>query len=127
MLKFLLLALTGAFGTLARYGLSLAVTSATGRGLPWGTALVNLAGCLLFGLVWVLADERGLIAPELRGVILAGFLGSFTTFSSLIFESSELLRGGMAGLAALNLLGQNVLGFAAFYAGAALGRLGQGT
>ncbi|MBU1229178.1 MAG: CrcB family protein [Proteobacteria bacterium] len=123
MNKLLLLALAGACGTLARYWLSIAVHSATGRGLPWGTALVNLLGCLLFGLIWVLADQRQLIRPELRGVLLVGFLGAFTTFSSLIFESGEFLRNDQWAMAALNIAGQNILGFAAFFLGAALGRV----
>ncbi|OGR36894.1 MAG: chromosome condensation protein CrcB [Desulfovibrionales bacterium GWA2_65_9] len=121
--KILLLALAGACGTLARYWLSGAVHGLLGRGFPWGTAAVNLTGCLLFGLVWVLADERQLIRAEFRVVILVGFMGAFTTFSSLIFETGELLRGTQWAYAALNLIGQNVLGFAAFYLGAALGRV----
>jgi len=121
--KLLLLALAGACGTLARYGLSGAVHGVMGRDFPWGTAAVNLLGCLLFGLVFVLADERQLFRSELRLVLLVGFMGAFTTFSSLIFETGELLRGAQWAYAALNLLGQNILGFAAFYAGASLGRL----
>lgn len=120
--KILLLALAGACGTLARYWLSVAAHVALGRNFPWGTAVVNLTGCLLFGLIWVLADERQFIRAEVRGVLLVGFMGAFTTFSSLIFETSELLRGTQWAYAALNLVGQNLLGFAAFYLGAALGR-----
>ncbi len=121
--KILLLALAGACGTLARYWLSGAVHEVLGRDFPWGTAVVNLTGCLLFGLVWVLADERQLLRAEFRVVILVGFMGAFTTFSSFIFETGELLRGTQWAYAALNLIGQNVLGFAAFYLGAALGRV----
>jgi len=121
--KILLLALAGACGTLARYGLSGAVQGVMGRDFPWGTAAVNLLGCLLFGLVWVLADERQLIRAEFRVVLLVGFMGAFTTFSSLIFETGELMRGTQWAYAALNLMGQNLLGFAAFYIGAALGRV----
>jgi CrcB protein len=120
--KLLLLALAGACGTLARYWLSGAAHEVLGSDFPWGTAVVNLLGCLLFGLVWVLADERQLLRPELRLVILVGFMGAFTTFSSIIFETGELLRGSQWAFAALNILGQNVLGFAAFCLGAALGR-----
>jgi len=123
MHKILLLALAGTCGTLARYWLSGAVQGALGRDLPWGTAAVNLLGCLLFGLVFVLADERQLIRAEFRVVILVGFMGAFTTFSSLVFETGELLRGSQWAYAALNLIGQNILGFAAFYTGAALGRV----
>lgn len=121
--KILLLALAGACGTLARYWLSGAVQGVMGRDFPWGTAAVNLLGCLLFGLVWVLADERQLIRAEFRVVLLVGFMGAFTTFSSLIFETGELMRGTQWAYAALNLMGQNLLGFAAFYIGAALGRV----
>ncbi|MBU1040067.1 MAG: fluoride efflux transporter CrcB [Proteobacteria bacterium] len=121
--KIFLLGLAGACGTLSRYWLSGAVQGVMGRDFPWGTAAVNLLGCLLFGLVWVLADERQLIRAEFRVVILVGFMGAFTTFSSLIFETGELLRGTQWAYAALNLMGQNLLGFAAFYIGAALGRV----
>jgi len=121
--KILLLALAGACGTLARYWLSGAAQGLLGRGFPWGTAAVNLLGCLLFGLVFVLADERQLIRAEYRVVILVGFMGAFTTFSSLIFETGELMRGSQWAFAALNLIGQNVLGFAAFFVGATLGRV----
>jgi fluoride exporter len=120
--KILLLALAGACGTLARYWLSVGVHFTLGRSFPWGTAVVNLLGCLLFGLIWVLADERQFLRPEVRGLLLVGFMGAFTTFSSLIFETGELWRGSQWGLAALNLLGQNALGFAAFALGTALGR-----
>ena len=121
--KILPLALAGTCGTLARYWLSGAVHDLMGRDFPWGTAAVNIFGCLLFGLVWVLADERQLIRADLRVVILVGFMGAFTTFSSLIFETGELMRGSQWVYAALNLIGQNALGFVAFALGAALGRV----
>lgn len=123
MHKILLLALAGTCGTLSRYWLSGAVFGIMGRDFPWGTAAVNLLGCLLFGLIWVMADEREIIHPEMRLVILVGFMGAFTTFSSLIFETGELMRGAQWAKAALNLVGQNLLGFVAFAIGAAIGRV----
>ncbi|MGE4422003.1 MAG: fluoride efflux transporter CrcB [Pseudodesulfovibrio sp.] len=123
MHKILLLALAGALGTLARYWLSGAVYDIMGRELPWGTAAVNLLGCLLFGLIWVMADERQLLRPETRLVILVGFMGAFTTFSTLIFETGELMRGAQWASTALNLVGQNILGLVAFAIGSTLGRL----
>lgn len=123
MHKVLMLAVAGTLGTLARYWLSGAVYDIMGREFPWGTAVVNLLGCLLFGLIWVMAEERQLLRPETRLVILVGFMGAFTTFSSLIFETSELMRGALWAKAALNLVGQNILGFVAFAIGATLGRL----
>jgi crcB protein len=123
MQKVLMLAVAGTLGTLARYWLSGAVYGVMGRDFPWGTAAVNLLGCLLFGLVWVMADERQLIGAELRLIILVGFMGAFTTFSSLVFETGELMRSAQWIRAALNLVGQNILGFVAFAIGAAIGRV----
>lgn len=122
MQKVFMLAMAGTLGTLARYWLSGAVYGILGREFPWGTATVNLLGCLLFGLVWVMADERHLLGPEMRLVILVGFMGAFTTFSSLIFETGELMRGAQWAYAAMNLVGQNILGFVAFAIGATIGR-----
>jgi len=122
MQKILMLAVAGTLGTLARYWLSGAVYGILGREFPWGTAAVNLLGCLLFGLVWVMADERQLLGSEMRLVILVGFMGAFTTFSSLIFETGELMRGAQWAYAAMNLVGQNILGFVAFAIGATIGR-----
>lgn len=121
--KVLLIALAGAAGTLARWWLSGAVYAVIGRGFPWGTAVVNILGCLLFGFVWVLAEDRLLIRGETRFIILTGFMGAFTTFSTYMFESGEMLRTGQWLAAAGNLLGQMANGLAALALGMALGRL----
>jgi fluoride exporter len=123
MQKILLLALAGAFGTLARYWLSGAVYHYLSRDFPWGTWVVNILGCFLFGLVWVLADERGIIPGHLRTIVLIGFMGAFTTFSTYVFESGAMGQGGQWFGMGLNLIGQNVIGFAALYLGYASGRL----
>lgn len=123
MYKILLLMLAGAVGTLTRYGLQGVVQKATGATFPWGTLAVNLTGCFIFGIIWALSEERLLIRPETRSVILIGFLGSFTTFSSFVFETSELLRDNQWGLALGNLATQNILGIAIFFVGLFLGRL----
>lgn len=123
MTEVLLLSLAGACGALARYWLSNAVYAAAGQSMPWGTWAVNILGCFLFGLVWTLATERGLFSTQARAIILAGFTGSFTTFSTLIFESGELAHNGAWLKLGLNVAGQNVSGFAAMYAGMACGRI----
>jgi CrcB protein len=123
MQKILLIAFAGACGALSRYWLGGLVYDLLGREFPWGTWAVNILGCFLFGLVWVLADERTLISPQARIIILVGFMGAFTTFSTLIFESSELLRDAEWLKMGLNLVGQNVVGFLALYLGALCGRL----
>ncbi len=123
MRKIVLICLAGALGTLARYWLSGAVYGIVGRDFPWGTCAVNILGCFLFGLVWVLSAERGLIPAPARLVILVGFMGAFTTFSTFIFESAELARTSEWLRLGLNMLGQNIVGFAACYFGMVCGRI----
>ena len=120
--KLALLAIAGAIGTLSRFGVSTLSARLFGTAFPFGTLAVNLAGCFLFGWFWTLAAERRLIGDEARLIILTGFLGGLTTFSSFAFESSDLLRKNQWGLAALNVLLENGLGIAAVFAGLALGR-----
>ncbi len=110
-------------GTLARYGLSGWVQRLGDFTFPWGTMTVNLLGCFLFGLVWSWAEGRLWVTGELRTIILAGFMGGFTTFSSFAFESSVLLRDGQWMLLIVNLSVQNLVGVAAVVAGLAAGRL----
>jgi fluoride exporter len=120
--KILWLAGAGAVGTLTRYWLGGLVQRLHQTAFPWGTFVVNVAGCFLFGLVWTLAEERLVIGGETRAIILIGFMGAFTTFSTFAFESAAMLRDAEWILAATNLLAHNVLGIAAFFVGAALGR-----
>lgn len=118
-----LLAAAGALGTLARFALGGAVHRFADAAFPWGTLAVNCAGCLLFGLVWALAEERLVIGGDTRLVLLVGFMGAFTTFSTYAFETGAMLRDAQWGLAVANVVAQNVLGVVAFFLGLALGRL----
>lgn len=123
-MKLLLLFIAGGAGTLLRYGLSSLVQRHAGVSFPWGTLAVNMIGCFLFGWLWSLFEGRVEVSRELRAVVLVGFLGGFTTFSSFAFEAAGLLREG-AWLAALgHLLGQNVLGVTLVFLGLAAGRHG---
>lgn len=121
--RLLWLAAAGAVGTLARYGLQGTVQRFTGAGFPWGTLAVNALGCFLFGVVWTAASERHLLGGELRIILLVGFMGAFTTFSSYIFETGELMRSAQWALAAGNLALENVLGFVGLFLGYLAGRL----
>ena len=118
-----LIAVAGAVGTLCRYGLSGLVQRLCGAGFPWGTLAVNTLGCFLFGFIWSLADERLIISGETRFIVLIGFLGAFTTFSTFAFETSELWRVSEWMLVAANLLSHNVLGVTCVLLGLAAGRL----
>ncbi len=121
--RVLLLAVAGAAGTLARYGLSGLVQRLVPGGFPWGTFAVNALGCLLFGIVWSLAEERMLISGAARIILLIGFMGAFTTFSTFAFETGQLLDDSQWLFAAGNVMLHNVVGVALLVAGIALGKL----
>ena len=100
----------GACGTLARYGLAGVVQRWFGSGFPWATAAVNVIGCFLFGVVWALAADHGVIDAQLRAVILVGFMGAFTTFSTFGYESVTLAREGEMLASLANIVIQVVAG-----------------
>jgi CrcB protein len=117
------IAVAGAAGTLARYGVQRGAVALLGEHFPWGTLAVNALGCLIFGLYW--GSRSG--APEAIPAAVAapltiGFLGAFTTFSTFAFETDVLLRQGAWGAAAANLLLNLVLGLVLFAAGFLLTR-----
>ncbi|MDY7000435.1 MAG: CrcB family protein [Thermodesulfobacteriota bacterium] len=123
VMKLVWLALAGALGTLARYGLAGLVHRINGVSFPWGTMTVNLTGCFFAGLLWTLFESRWPVSGEIRAIVLVGFMGAFTTFSAMILESGELLRSAQWVYATVNMVMQNGLGFAALFAGVALGRM----
>jgi fluoride exporter len=123
MIKLVWIALAGALGTLARYGLAGLAQRLNGVSFPWGTVTVNLVGCFLAGVLWVLFESRWTISGETRVVVLVGFLGAFTTFSTLVLETGQMLRSAEWLYATANVVLQNGLGLVALFAGAALARM----
>ncbi len=111
----------GVAGTLARYFLGGAVYGLTGTSFPYGTLVVNLSGCLLIGVFDRWALGRGLLSPTARLLLMTGFCGAYTTFSTLILETSALLDAGQLGRALVNFLGSGLLGLVLFRLGAYLG------
>lgn len=122
LLKLLYLALAGAAGTLARYGLSGLAARSVGTTFPWGTAAVNLLGCLLFGVLWAFLENRTAAGGQIRMIIFIGFFGAFTTFSTFAFETCQLLDDSQWLWAAGNFLLQTVVGLIAVMAGLTVGR-----
>jgi CrcB protein len=121
--KIVLLCLAGSAGTLARYFLASFVQRLHPYEFPWGTLAVNSLGCFLFGLVWSLAETRGLVSVHARAIILVGFMGAFTTFSTYAFETSQLMHRHELLAAGANILLSNVLGIVLVFVGLALGRM----
>ena len=123
MSKLLFIGLAGFFGTLTRYWMSGVVARRYGETFPAGTLAVNLVGCFLVGLLFYLLQERFLVNQTVRTVILIGFLGGFTTFSSFGLQTFTLLQEREVGLAFLNLGIANVGGLLLVWAGYTLGKI----
>jgi len=107
-LKIFLIALFGAIGTLARYGLQGVVQHRMGGGFPYGTLLINLSGCLLLGFIGQITLNRMLVSADMRIAIAVGFFGGFTTFSSFGWETAKMLEEG-AWLRATTYVGTSLI------------------
>ena len=121
--KVLWLGLAGGAGTIARFLLSDVVQQVSGREFPWGIFVVNVVGSFLFGVVWAISGDRVELSAQARMLILVGFIGGFTTFSSFAFDNAQMLSNSKWFMTAANVAAQNVLGIAAVFAGVMLGRL----
>ncbi len=122
-LKLILLAAAGALGTLSRYGLGVLVEKWAGGPFPWGIFAANMLGCLMFGFVFEFTKARSDWSPDVQFVVLTGFMGAFTTFSTYAFQTSAFLRESQWGLAMVNITAQNVVGIACVFLGVALGKV----
>ncbi len=115
--------LGAAAGAPLRYFLGSRIQERTGGAFPWGTLVVNVSGCLLVGFILGLAEARGSLSREARLLLVTGFLGSYTTFSAFGWETYSLARADDIARAVVNVAASFVLGLAAVWAGAQLGRL----
>lgn len=123
MLEIILVAVGGAVGSAMRYITSNWMAARFGTEFPMGTLLVNVAGCFLIGLFMALATERLSISPYWRLLLVVGFLGGLTTFSSFSYETMRLLQEADIMQAFYN-VGLNVLvGFLATWLGMGAVRL----
>ena len=93
-MRYFLIALFGAVGTLARYGLQGVVQIKAGSTFPYGTLLINLTGCFFLGLIGQATLNRIIVPPEWRVAIAVGFFGGYTTFSSFGWETAKMLEAG---------------------------------
>ena len=125
MMRIALIGLAGLLGTLARYALSGFIARRFGETFPAGTLVVNVVGCFLAGFLYYLFQERFLMDEVIRTVVLIGFLGGFTTFSSFALQTMTLLKDGEVLLASVNELVSNVIGLVMVWVGYSLARLAQ--
>ncbi len=118
----LAIAAGGAFGAVARFWVSTGVYQWLGRSFPFGTLAVNVLGSFAMGLLAILLVERLSLGPEWRAMILIGFLGAFTTFSTFSFETLNLIEAGSFGKAGLNMAVSVIACVLAVWAGVIAGR-----
>ncbi|MDD5108511.1 MAG: fluoride efflux transporter CrcB [Candidatus Omnitrophica bacterium] len=123
MTKLFNLIIGGVAGTIARYFLAGAVYRLMGTAFPYGTLIVNVSGCFILGVLASLADKKFILGPDARLLLMIGFCGAFTTFSTLIFESDNLVRNGQAIRAFTNIFASVILGFILFRVGSLLGEI----
>ena len=121
-MDYLLVGVGGFLGANARYVLGSVIAERLGTAFPYGTLVVNLTGSLAIGVVLVLLTDRLAADPAWRLLLVVGFLGGYTTFSSYTFEALALAEAGQWARAIWYVLGSNVLGLAATFAGMLLAR-----
>ena len=88
------IALGGAVGSLARYGVTLLSEQMLGRDFPYGILIANVAGSIAIGICFVLIVERPGLSEFWRSLLMVGFLGGFTTFSTFSLQTLQLLEAG---------------------------------
>jgi CrcB protein len=107
MVKYLILALGGAIGTVLRYLIQGYLQASSGV-FPWGTFAVNAIGSFVIGFLWAFF-EHGAVTPNMRLFLFIGLLGGFTTFSAFSLETMNLIRDGERSLALFNVAICNTL------------------
>jgi fluoride exporter len=122
MRTYILIAVFGTLGCLARYGMTNLVQTIYGRDFPYATLSINVGGSFLMGFLFIETLERLTVSPELRTGILTGFIGGYTTFSTFEMELLLLVEQGASFKAVLYLALSISLGFAAAFGGAYIAR-----
>jgi CrcB protein len=117
-----MIALAGAVGAVSRYKLQGWVNDAVGHPTLWATFAVNVSGAFALGLLVAISEGRWNLSPLTRTTLAIGFLGAFTTFSTLMYESFDRLETGDYLAAGANIGGSVLVGLIATYAGLSLGR-----
>ncbi len=121
--KYLLIAIGGALGSIARYWVASTIGSRVGFKFPYGTLVVNLTACLVIGFTLTYMGKRADLNPAWRFLVPIGFIGAYSTFSTYEWETLSTMRSGAFVLAALYAGGSLILGLIAVWAGSMAGEV----
>jgi CrcB protein len=122
MMNILVIGIGGFVGAVARYGIAVWIGQRWGRSFPLGTFVINVSGSFLIGLLMTLMAERFTENPQWRLLLVVGFLGAYTTFSTFEYETGALLKDGEWLFAMLNIILSVVVGFIALKLGEAIAK-----
>ena len=121
--KYVLIAIGGALGSLARYLVGLIVINRMGSRFPYGTFVINMTACIIIGFTLTYFGKRADLSPAWRFFVPIGFIGAYSTFSTYEWETLATMRSGAFLLAGLYAVGSLVLGLAATWCGTVLADL----
>jgi CrcB protein len=118
----ILVGIGGFFGSIARYLVDRNVSRLAAGAFPWGTFVVNISGSFVVGLLFALIVDRSALPGHLRAPLSIGFVGAYTTFSTLLLESWRMVEDGAWQFAIINIGGSIAVGLVAVIAGLLVGR-----
>lgn len=116
-MNYLMIGIGGFVGAISRYALAVWIEQRWSHNFPLGTFIINVSGSFFIGLLMVLFTERLLVNPQWRLLLVVGFLGAYTTFSTFEYETGALLKDGEWLFAMLNVVLSVVAGFIALKLG----------
>jgi CrcB protein len=122
LIKYLMVGVGGFLGSVLRFWLGSFIGGRLGARFPYGTFVINVTGSFLIGMIVTVLAAKAHWSPNWRYLILIGFIGGYTTFSTFEFETLRLAQDGQMLMAILNVTLSVVVGFVGVWAGAVAGR-----
>jgi CrcB protein len=122
LIRYVLVLIGGGAGALARYVAASAIMTRFGGKFPLGTLTINVTGSFLIGFLMTMLTERFSLDPRWRLLLVVGFLGGYTTFSSFEWETFTSVRDGALSTGMLNIASSVVIGYIAVWLGVSLAR-----
>jgi len=121
--KYLMIAVGGALGSVARYWVGSTISGRMGARFPYGTMVINMTACVVLGFTLTYFGKRADLNPAWRFLVPIGFIGAYSTFSTYEWETLSTMRSGAFLLAVIYAVGSFVVGLAATWCGTALADL----